>query len=166
MLGTYEFSDFPMDPKLFDVKVGEHIPGTVMHEYLERYAERFGLVGHIRCGTRVQSAEYREEGGWVLKVSVGEKEEAIQTKRLVVATGMTSEAFLPTFEGSEGFDAPLFHGRDFLAFESTLETAKNVVIFGGTKSAWDAVYAYAAKGVKVDWVIRGMLFYLFAHDQR
>ena len=33
MLGTYEFSDFPMDPKLFSVKPGEHIPGAVMNEY-------------------------------------------------------------------------------------------------------------------------------------
>ncbi len=164
MLGTYEFSDFPMDPKLYEVKPGEHIPGTVIHEYLTRYSERFGLVERMRLGARVKSAEHREGGGWVLMVAEGEKggqtEEIqdieIETKRLIVATGMTSEAFLPAFEGSEAFDVPLFHCRNFLDYESTLGTANNVVIFGGTKSAWDAVYAYAAKGIKVDWVIRSM----------
>jgi cation diffusion facilitator CzcD-associated flavoprotein CzcO len=163
MLGTYEFSDFPMDPKLFGVKPGEHIPGTVMNEYLTRYAQRFGLMERIRFRAEVESAEHREGGGWVLRFVVGGKGPGgsefaeVGTKRLVVATGMTSEAFLPAFEGSEGFDAPLFHCRDFLDHERTLETAESVVVFGGTKSAWDAVYAYAAKGVKVDWVIRGML---------
>jgi cation diffusion facilitator CzcD-associated flavoprotein CzcO len=158
MLGTYEFSDFPMDPKLFDVKPGEHIPGAVMHEYFTRYAERFGLMQRTRFGARVESAEHRNGGGWVIRIATGEE---VRTKRLVVATGMTSEAFLPEFEGSEVFEAPLFHCRHFLDYETTLETAETVVVFGGTKSAWDTVYAYAAKGVKVDWVIRGMLLLQF-----
>jgi cation diffusion facilitator CzcD-associated flavoprotein CzcO len=161
MLGTYEFSDFPMDPKLFDVKPGEHIPGTVMNDYFTWYAERFDLTQRLRFRARVESAEHNEGGGWVLTVMMGSKRdggghlEKIGTRRLVVATGMTSEPFLPTFEGHQGFDAPLFHCRDFKYNERTVDTVESVVVFGGTKSAWDAVYAYAAKGVKVDWVIRG-----------
>jgi cation diffusion facilitator CzcD-associated flavoprotein CzcO len=85
----------------------------------------------------------------------------MRTKKLVVATGLTSEPFLPTFKGSKEFGAPLFHCRDFLAYASTMDTERSVVIFGGTKSAWDTVYAYAAKGVKVDWVIRGMFSHGF-----
>jgi cation diffusion facilitator CzcD-associated flavoprotein CzcO len=161
LLGTYEYSDYPMDPKLFNVKPGEHIPGHVMHEYLTSYAEHFDLVRRIRFNAKVDSAEHKKGGGWLIKTTTrsknnnASKNHDTHTKRLVVATGMTSEAFLPAFEGSQTFGVPLFHTRDFLDYESTLETAKSVVVFGGTKSAWDAVYAYATKGVKVDWVIRG-----------
>jgi cation diffusion facilitator CzcD-associated flavoprotein CzcO len=162
LLGTYEFSDFPMDPKLFDVKPGQHISGHVMHEYLTSYAEHFDLVRRVRFDTKVESAGHKEGGGWFIRASMRSRDSkvsksgSVHAKKLVVATGMTSEAFLPTFKGGERFHAPLFHCRDFLDYESTLETAKSVVVFGGTKSAWDAVYAYASKGVKVNWVIRGM----------
>jgi cation diffusion facilitator CzcD-associated flavoprotein CzcO len=150
-----------MDPKIFDVQPGEHIPGHVMHEYLTAYAEHFNLIRRTRFDTKVESAEYKMGGGWLIKTKSPPKDDHasrhddVSAKRLIVATGMTSEAFLPSFEGSKTFDAPLFHTKDFLNYESTLETAKNVVVFGGTKSAWDAVYAYAMKGVKVHWVIRG-----------
>jgi cation diffusion facilitator CzcD-associated flavoprotein CzcO len=161
LLGTYEFSDFPMDPEIFGVNPGEHIPAEVMHNYLTYYAERFDLISRIRFETKVNSAEYKGPGKWLIKVTRGfiddnalESDE-ISTKRLVVATGLTSEPFLPTFTGGEVFGAPLFHSRDFLKYESTLETAKKVAVFGGSKSAWDAVYAYASKGVQVDWIIRG-----------
>ncbi|KAK1775968.1 hypothetical protein QBC45DRAFT_420875 [Copromyces sp. CBS 386.78] len=73
---------------------------------------------------------------------------------MVLATGLTSEAFLPDFKGQEEFGAPLFHGKELKKYEGTLVSAKVVTVLGGTKSAWDAVYAYASKGVKVDWVIR------------
>ncbi|KAK8012227.1 hypothetical protein PG989_000487 [Apiospora arundinis] len=41
----------------------------------------------------------------------------------------------------------LFHSRDFLKNSATIDTANSVTVFGGTKSSWDAVYAYAIKGV-------------------
>lgn len=152
LLGTYEFSDFPMDPEIFDIKSGQHIPGHVMHKYLTCYAERFDLISRIRFETKVESAEHRWSGGWTLKTSNGEE---IATKKLVLAIGKTSDPFVPTFVGSETFEAPLFHMKYFLDHEDTLKSAQNVVVFGGAKSAWDAVYAYASKGVHVDWIIRG-----------
>lgn len=155
MLGTYEFSDFPMDEKTWGVKPGEHIPGTVLHDYLTKYAERFGVLEHIRFNSKVESAERGEKGGWLLRV--GEQQASILAKKLVVATGMTSQAFVPTFEGQDLFDGPLFHSKDFVQHAATLDTAKTVTVLGGTKSAWDAVYAYASKGIEVNWVIRGIV---------
>lgn len=150
-----------MDPTLFDVKPGEHIPGRVMHEYLTSYAEHFNLTPRIRLETKVESTEHKEGGGWLIGVTTPSKASSVSniheiyTKKLVLASGMTSEAFLPTFKGSETFDAPIFHCKELLDYKSTIETSQSVVIFGGTKSAWDAVYAYASKGVKVDWILRG-----------
>lgn len=161
MLGTYEFSDFPMDPLTFGVRPGQHIPGHVLHEYLTRFARRFGLFDRIRLGRKVEVAEHRDGGGWLLTVAAspyGEeaaRREQLVARKLVVATGLTSEAFLPDIAGQEHFEAPLFHCKDFARHEETLRTATKVVVYGGTKSAWDAVYAYGMQGIKVHWVIRG-----------
>lgn len=156
MLGTYEFPDFPMDTETFGVKPGEFIPGDVMHRYLTKYAEKFDILDKIRYQCKVLVAEHQDgaEGGWVLTVESGSSQCRIATRKLIMATGFTSDPFLPHFEGQEEFGVPLFHGKDFLQHADTLESAKRVTVFGGTKSAWDAVYAYGTKGIRVDWVIR------------
>lgn len=159
MLGTYEYSDFPMDTQTYGVKPGEHIPGHVVHRYLTNYAETFGIYNKIQFNTKIESAEHRKSGRWVLTVSRdtadgNTQHSRISTSKLIVATGLTSEAFIPKFEGSEEFEAPLFHSKQFLKYADSLDTTKSVCVFGGTKSAWDVVYQYATRGVNVDWVIR------------
>ncbi|KAL0931392.1 flavin-binding monooxygenase-like protein [Colletotrichum truncatum] len=156
MLGTYEYPDFAMDSETFGVLPGQHIPGKVLHEYLTQYAKNFGIFDKIRFQHKILSVEHQETGGWILTIFDDKDGREIQVlaKKLVVATGLTSQAFLPDFEGQETFGAPIFHGKDFLQHADTLETSKRVTVFGGTKSAWDLVYAYATKGIAVNWVIR------------
>jgi cation diffusion facilitator CzcD-associated flavoprotein CzcO len=160
MLGTYEYSDFPMDTETYGVQLGEHIPAHVIHRYLTNYAEKFGFFSKIQFETKVESAEHIESGGWLLTVSRATRGRAtfdksqIFASKLIVATGLTSEPSIAKFSGSDSFGVPLFHSRDFLNYAESLDTSERVCIFGGTKSAWDAVYTYASKGIKVDWVIR------------
>ncbi|EJT73105.1 hypothetical protein GGTG_09955 [Gaeumannomyces tritici R3-111a-1] len=155
MLGTYEYPDFPMDTATFGVKPGEHIPGRVVHKYLNAYAAKFGVADKIRCGWDVVSAEHQEdEGGWRLTVAAAGGTKKILARRLVVATGLTSEPFMPHIEGQETYGNPIFHRMSSEEDEGLLTKAKNFTVFGGTKSAWDAVYAAATKGVQVDWIIR------------
>ena len=66
MLGTYEFSGFPMTEGRFGVKAGQHITGRVVHEYLHQYAQEFGLLPVIRLRCKVQTAEMRQTGQWEL----------------------------------------------------------------------------------------------------
>jgi cation diffusion facilitator CzcD-associated flavoprotein CzcO len=157
MLGTYEYSDFPMDTKSFGVEPGEHIPGAVVHRYLTAYAQRFGVYERTRLNTRVETAEEdKERSEWTLSVTdtkTGTKS-SLKTKKLVIATGLTSQPHMPTFTGQDAFESPLFHIKDFAAHASTLETARHAVVLGGAKSAWDAAYAYAEAGATVDMVIR------------
>lgn len=158
-LGTYEFPDFPMSTRDFGVKPREHIPGRVVHEYLKTVVEKFDIADMIRYSTRVVSAEHKDCGGWVVKAVKIEHglpgiEQEYSAKKLVVASGLTSEPFLPHFDGEDSFAKPIFHGKDFAKHADTIDTAKRVTVFGGTKTGWDAVYAYAIKGVHVDWVIR------------
>ncbi|KAK8009808.1 beta-tubulin [Apiospora arundinis] len=123
-----------MDSKIFNVNPGEHIPGNVLHEYSIQYAERFDVLQAIRYSHRVATVEHRggPEGGWTLTTqdTAGSAARFV-AKKLVTATGLTSQAF-----------------------HAGLQRPGRIQLFGGTKSSWDAVYAYAIKGVHVDWVIR------------
>lgn len=155
MLGTYEYSDFPMDEETFGVKPGQHIPGDIVQKYLVAYAEHFKFLDRIRLNHQVESAERKLDGSWLLNVSHYDFALVIESKKLIVATGITSQAYLPTFKGQESFGAPLFHCRDMLQHESEVfKPGERVTVFGGTKSAWDAAYACATAGMKVDLVIR------------
>lgn len=155
LVGPYQYPDFPLVPEEFGIKQGQHIPGQVVHDYLVRYTDRFGIADKIRYSVKVVRAKHHDDGGWTL-TAVSEGETAsFTTARLVVAAGLTSEAFLPKIEGEEAFGVPLFHSKCFLQYGDTLDTAESVTVFGGAKSAWDAVYAYASRGIKVHWVFRG-----------
>ncbi|KAK9425235.1 hypothetical protein SUNI508_13218 [Seiridium unicorne] len=57
LLGTYEFSDFPMTPEKFGVKPGRHIPGEAVHEYLVQFCGHFDLSSRVRLGQKPESAE-------------------------------------------------------------------------------------------------------------
>ena len=157
LLGTYEYPDFPMDSERFGVQPGNYIPGGVINAYLKAYATHFGIHDLIRLQTKVVVAEHQDNagGGWILTtVNAKQEQSTTFTRRLIIATGLTSEPYVPRFVGQEAFGGPVFHGKYFLQNKDTLQTAKTVTIFGGTKFAWDAVYSYAKAGVKVNWVIR------------
>lgn len=153
MLGTYEYSDFPMDTETYGVKPGEHIPGQVVYRYLCDYAIKTGVYGRIRFGAKVVSASRIDEG-WELRLESGD---LLATKRLVVATGLTSEPFVPTFPGAELFSKTglLAHSRDFKKHANRLfHDCGSVTVLGGSKSAWDIAYACATRNVPVNLVIR------------
>ncbi|KAJ5824770.1 hypothetical protein N7447_007110 [Penicillium robsamsonii] len=155
MLGTYEYSDFPMDEATFGIKPGQHIPGHVIQKYMEAYIQHFKFADCVRLEHHVESARHNLNGTWQLSVSHGADTTTINTKKMIVATGVTSQAYLPNFEGEESFDAPLFHCRDLLQHQgAVLQSGEHATVFGGTKSAWDAAYACATSGMKVDWIIR------------
>ncbi|KAL3493525.1 hypothetical protein BJX62DRAFT_249364 [Aspergillus germanicus] len=166
MRGTYEYSDFPMDDS-FGVKEGEHIPGHVVLAYLERYVEAFGLGASIRLGARVGIVEHvdgEEEFPWRITYThslQGESSPECQTKtlstrKLILATGLTSQPYLPHIPGQESFGAPVFHTSSMPTYHKSVVTnpASRIAIYGATKSAWDAVYAAATAGASVDWIIR------------
>jgi cation diffusion facilitator CzcD-associated flavoprotein CzcO len=161
LLGTYEYPGFPMSSERFDVKTGQHITGQAINTYLKAYAKENGISDSIHLNTKVVSAEHQEtkDGGWILTLATPGPgaEKKVFAKQLILATGLTSEAFLPHFDGQEVFGGRIFHGKHFQQNSDTLKTAKAVTVFGATKFAWDAAYAYATAGVKVNWVIRCML---------
>lgn len=145
-----------MDEATFGVGHDEYIPGHVVNRYLHAYAAEFGIAGLIRPGTKVLVAEHHgtEAGGWTLTTSSAGGQARLFARKLIVATGLTSEAWLPRFRGQESFGGRVFHGKHFRQNRDTLNSASRITVFGGTKSSWDAVYAYVTAGMEVDWVIR------------
>jgi len=157
MLGTYEFPDFPMDAEAYGVKPGQHIPGHVIHQYLSDYAKKIGIFSRTRFDTKVLEVSKAFSGeGWVLKTDSSDLA-TLSTRKLVVATGLTSNPFIPSFVGADTFakSGLLIHSRDFNKHTDRLfNKTSSVTVLGGSKSAWDVAYACATRNVPVNLVIR------------
>ncbi|KAJ0414445.1 hypothetical protein BJY00DRAFT_295110 [Aspergillus carlsbadensis] len=184
---SYVYSDFPITQvtTVCDlVKPGEHLSGRAVHEYLKAYAEHFGVHERVRFNCMVKSVEYVEADGggkeWVVRSTTAAgtgtgtgcmgEESCIQTRKLILATGLTSQPRIPTLVGQESFGVPLFHVKEFAHYQDTIfakptfntkdqpgnttDDHAPIAVLGGSKSAWDTVYACASQGHRVNWIIR------------
>ncbi|KAJ4988893.1 hypothetical protein SVAN01_05517 [Stagonosporopsis vannaccii] len=158
VLGSYEFSGFPMVPRGSSAVPGGHIPGQVVHEYLNDVAACYGFDKRCRLGTLVESAIERHDGTWSVELRKVNSEKAetysVATKKLVIAAGLTSEPNMPTFVGQESFSGHVLHSKQLKEKADDLARCKTVVVVGGNKSAWDACYDAARHGSQVTMVIR------------
>lgn len=156
MLGTFEFSDFPMPTERYGVKPFEHIPGHVLHQYLCDYADHYDLNRRVRLESQVEVMHEGEDGVWTLTVRSTRDgaETRVRAKRVVVASGMASEPNLPNLPDRDRFERPIFHFGDFAKNLDTIPSPKKVCILGSAKSAWDVAYDYATADVQVEWIIR------------
>lgn len=143
-----------MDPAIFGVNPGEHIPGQVLHQYLTQFAERFDVAKRIRFHTVVENIQDGGDSGWILNLATKGKKTKVLAQKVICATGVTNEPFMPKLRGAEDFGAPLFHSKQFKEYADTLDTTKRLAVLGGAKSSWDVAYAYARAGAKVDMIIR------------
>lgn len=156
MLGTFEFSDFPMSTERYGVKPFEHVPGKVLHQYLCDFADHYDLTRRVRLESMVEVVEEGEDGVWGLTVRNTKtgQDSIVRAKRLVVATGMASEPKYPDLPGKENFGKPIFHFAHYAQNIDTLQASKRICLIGGAKSGWDVAYDYATAGVQVEWIIR------------
>ncbi|KAK5126317.1 hypothetical protein LTR85_010553 [Meristemomyces frigidus] len=157
--GTLEFPDYRFHDA-FGVKHGEHLPGRAVHEYLVEYAQHWGIDHRVRFQSKVLDAEKVQDenlDGWHLTVQSPHTEYTLFTKKLIVATGLTSQPQSMHVRGEDSFNAAMLNMAELanrapqvLADPAT----KRVTVLGGSKSAYDAVYMFASAGIEVDWVIR------------
>ena len=155
MIGTYEFSDFPMIPCDWGLNSGFFVPGLVVHDYLNAFAKRFDISKRCQLGTKVMSADVKNDSTWELIVERGDHMDTITTHKLVVATGITSDLKMPQLEGMDSFSGPMLHSHDLGIRSTELETASDVVILGGSKSAFDTVYLCCTNtSARCHWIIR------------
>ncbi|KAF2469606.1 FAD/NAD(P)-binding domain-containing protein [Lindgomyces ingoldianus] len=154
---TFEYSDFPMSTEGFDLE-NDHVPGEHVNGYLYSYAQKFDLLRHMRFGSSVESAVDEGDVGWTLTIRDETTEKKglskIKAVKLIIATGLTSEPFMPKMDGKDDFGAPIYHTSEFAKASNGLGPYKKVVLLSGAKFSWDIACAYASAGVQVDWVIR------------
>ncbi|PSN74512.1 dimethylaniline monooxygenase (N-oxide forming) [Corynespora cassiicola Philippines] len=154
---TFEYSDLPMDTHGYN-PANDHIPGENVNEYLNQYALKFDLMRYMRFNWAVESATDEGHSGWTLKTTETQSGtkifHMIKASKLVIATGLTSEPFIPIINGGEVFGAPTYHSSQFSIAENGLGPYKRVALLGGAKFSWDIACAYAAAGVQVNWIIR------------
>ena len=149
-LGFFNYSDTPM-PKQGATQ-SDLVTGTMIHEYLGKYAADHALSRRIRFNTTVERA-VRCERGW--RLFFKNSSDILETEKLIVATGVTSIPSMPLIS-TDNLSIPIVHSRDLGASYGTLQSEKieNVVVVGAAKSAYDAVYLLLSLGKKVTWIIR------------
>lgn len=158
-IGSYEFSDFPMVPERYDLQRGQHIPGSAVHQYLSNAAEYFDISRFLQFKTKVDAATRNDDRLWTITYFTEADNEApdpqyITATKLVVATGLTSEPFIPYIKGKEIFEGPILHSRQLKDRADELTAAQNVVVVGGNKSAWDVCYGVASSGRAAHMLLR------------
>ena len=148
--GLFSYSDTPM-PK-DGATNHDLVTGPMIQNYLERYAEMHDLLRRIRFDAWVEKAE-RSARGW--RLTIKGFDIAIDTKKLIMATGVTSVPSVPEFKRGEQ-TVPLIHSRDLAASVKTLgsDDIQSTIVIGASKSAYDAVYLLLSMGKRVTWLIR------------
>ncbi|KAE8846903.1 hypothetical protein PTNB73_03051 [Pyrenophora teres f. teres] len=153
LLGMYEHPDFPMDEQTFGVKKGEHIPAAKMFDYLTAFVKWADIEQFLRLRTTVDVIERNSHGneGWTLHCSFfsstnNKDQTVIKAKKLVIAAGVASTSFMPSYPASEKFQPPVVHSKDFAAnYSAIVKPNTHTTIIGSGKSAWDIAYACATQ---------------------
>lgn len=158
-----------MDGELGIPKWGD-LEAEKVHEYLERYVDRFELRRCLRLGTKVVGVEKigeGEGGRWAVQVQrVGDADgagdegerggrEMMVCDKLIIAAGVNSIPMFPEDIDWKDFTGPVMHSKDVGIKHGllTAENASRVTVVGGNKSAVDVVYLCAKAGKEVDWII-------------
>ncbi|MFD1504860.1 NAD(P)/FAD-dependent oxidoreductase [Georgenia yuyongxinii] len=153
--GTYALPDLPM-PKHFP----EWPSGEQVQQYLEAYARKFALLDRTRLSTEVIGADLDESGPrWTIRTRgpAGEVHESADF--VVVANGIFSDAFTPSYPGRDEFEAAggrvctPSDVRDLAQVEG-----KHVVVVGYGKSACDIATAISGSAATTSVVARQLIW--------
>ncbi|WP_349270364.1 monooxygenase [Mycolicibacterium parafortuitum] len=130
------FRDFPMRSDLPDYPHHSQIK-----DYLDEYAEAFGLLERIQFRNGVEHARRLPQGGWELDTQDG------QTRRydvLVVANGHHWDPRTPDFPGE--FTGESIHAHEYIDPTEPLDLrGKRIVVVGIGNSAADLVSELSQK---------------------
>jgi cation diffusion facilitator CzcD-associated flavoprotein CzcO len=123
--GRTEFADFPMPRHWPDYPSADMVAG-----YLADYAERFGLVPHIRFNSPVASVE--RDGRWVVTTESGEAE---RYDAVVVASGHNWDPRWPDPAPPGAFTGAQMHAHGYR--DAGVFRGRRVLVVGMGNSAMD-----------------------------
>jgi dimethylaniline monooxygenase (N-oxide forming) len=157
--GQYESSDLSCEPAKDDPpQPANYIPSKRVHEYLNKFAETWGVKERVRFGTTVRRCQQAPDGvQWEVYVQAkGQSgEECLVCDKLIIGTGLTSLPHIPDVP-SQNFAPLRFHSRYLGENYSRLQSSEvqTVCVYGGGKSGYDAVTAAVRNGKHVHWIIQ------------
>ncbi|GAA4081392.1 flavin-containing monooxygenase [Nocardioides kongjuensis] len=108
---------------------------SVILDYLRGFAEKNGLLEHIRFGTAVAAAAWDEDSHtWsVTTVDEEQRETTTSYSVLISAVGQLNRPSIPAIEGLEKFAGPAFHSAEW---DHSVDLAgKRVAVIGTGASA-------------------------------
>lgn len=153
--GLFEFSDLKMPRDGQGVTEFGLIAGNAVHDYLLSYARKFGLDKHLRLNTKIERARRTTDSHW--RLTIAGSDAVLVSEKLIVATGLTSEPFMPEIP-NQGFKGEVLHSKELGKTETVQKISQShidtVAVYGGSKSAFDAVYMLLRSGKRVEWIIR------------
>ena len=124
-------------------------PGEEIRQYIERTAERRGLIAHIRLNTKLERAAWDETRGlWRIQVGDGE---TLWARHVISAAGGLHEPNQPEIEGASRFQGEQIHTARWREVEVE---HKRVAVIGSAASAIQAAPALARNGADVTIVQR------------
>lgn len=130
------------------------LPGEQVYQYLKAYAEKFSLVEKMRLGTKVSRVtRHVDQKAW--DVEIEGSEEVVTCDKLLVAIGLNSKPNWPDIPLGD-FTGLAIHSKDIGTRHADLlsEKVQRVTVYGGCKSAIDAIILCINAGKHVDWIIR------------
>jgi len=138
------YIDFPKNWPVF-------APKDKIGDWLEMYAKVMEL--NYWGSTECKSATYHEDTGeWIVVVERDGAEITLRPKQLVLATGMSGKANLPTFEGMDIFKGDQHHSSKHPGPDAY--RGKKAVVIGANNSAHDICAALWEAGADVTMVQR------------
>ncbi|EGX53512.1 hypothetical protein AOL_s00006g378 [Orbilia oligospora ATCC 24927] len=154
----FEFSELRYEdvPEIeMDYNGRGYISGYSWYRYFQAWAEKIGVMKYIRLNTTVQQVTRQSGDEYLWKCQIGDDDKSLLSKKLIVATGISSFPRYPDLDYSK-FSGPVMHHRYFgeRYEELVSENVKEVVVYGASKSGLDAVMQLAELGKKVKWIIR------------
>ena len=119
-----------------------------MLAYLQHYAEKAGLIPHLRLSTRVEGLDQAAGKGWIVR-SRGESTVSELFSRVVVATGCCTDPDMPQIDGLSRFTGRggAIHSSQYKGAERY--RGQSVLVAGCSISALEIASELAASGVKV-----------------
>lgn len=161
-VGTAEFSDEPMPrPPDEDIYL-EFFKAKHTTKYLENYVDSHiylneTLRDRIKFSVEVKSLQKTNKIWNVHSQGRGADgiQQAFNTPRLIIASGLTSIPNIPHLENREKFGGRILHHEDFGSSDVLASPdVKRIAILGAGKSSADMAYEAVKAGKSVSWIIK------------
>jgi dimethylaniline monooxygenase (N-oxide forming) len=155
------FSDVPLTVPQNAEVFNDIFEAKYVTKYLENYLDdhiyaETPLRERVVTGFAVSEVD-KVRGIWTVQGApvADSVQQSFKTKRIIVATGMTSAPRMPMFVGQEQFGGPILHQKHYGQFLSEQSSDhRKVAVLGAGKSAADVVYGLVRAGNEVHWIIR------------